>query len=118
MPPPTATPSHEPAEKIPAGHMPPCDSGELPPPPKFSWRQWTTLLGPGLMMAGANIGGGEWLFGPAVTAQYGGIIMWIASLSIAFQVFYNLEVMRYTRYCGEPIVTGYFRTPPGPRFWT
>ncbi len=25
--------------------------------------------------------------------------------------------MRYALYCGEPIFIGFFRTPPGPRFW-
>ena len=76
------------------------------------------LIGPGLMMAGANIGGGEWLVGPLVTAQYGGRVMWIASLAILMQVCYNLSVMRYALYCGEPVFVGFFRTPPGPRFWT
>jgi hypothetical protein len=76
------------------------------------------LIGPGLLMVGANIGGGEWLFGPLVTAQYGGSVMWLATLAIVLQVFYNLSVMRYTLYCGEPIIVGYFRTRPGPRFWT
>jgi hypothetical protein len=56
--------------------------------------------------------------GPAVTAQYGGIVMWLAGVSIFFQVIYNLEVMRYTLYCGEPVFVGFFRVRPGPRFWT
>jgi hypothetical protein len=33
-------------------------------------------------------------------------------------LFYNLEVMRYTLYTGEPIFAGCFRLAPGPRFWT
>ena len=69
-------------------------------------------------MAGANIGGGEWLFGPLVTAQYGGTVMWLAFTAIIMQVFYNLAVMRYTLYCGESIFVGFFRTMPGPLFWT
>ena len=91
---------------------------ELPAAPVFRWRRWTLLIGPGLMMVGANIGGGEWLMGPLVTAQYGGRVMWLATLSILMQLFYNLSVMRYALYCGEPIFIGFFRTPPGPRFWT
>ena len=55
---------------------------------------------------GAAIGGGEWLMGPAVTARYGGAIMWLATLSILGQVVYNLEISRYTLYTGEPIFTG------------
>lgn len=99
--------------------FPPWEPDELPPPPPpFSWRQLGTLVGPGLLMVGANIGGGEWLFGPLVTAQYGGGILWLANLSILLQVFYNLSVMRYTLYCGEPVFVGFFRTAPGPVFWT
>ncbi|MGB9604910.1 MAG: Nramp family divalent metal transporter [Bryobacteraceae bacterium] len=107
-----------PGETAASRYFPPWERGELPPAPVFHWRQWTMLIGPGLMMAGANIGGGEWLFGPVVTAQYGGRIMWIATLSIALQAFYNLAVMRYALYCGEPVFVGFFRTAPGPVFWT
>jgi hypothetical protein len=96
----------------------PWTQGDLPPPPRFGLREWRSLIGPGILLAGANIGGGEWLLGPAVTARYGGSILWIATLAIAAQVFYNLEVMRYALFCGEPIFVGFFRTPPGPRFWT
>ncbi len=105
-------------DKIVAGKMPPWDVGDLPVAPLFNRRQLAALIGPGLLMVGANIGGGEWLFGPAVTAQYGGTLMWLAALSIIFQVFYNLEVTRYTLYCGEPINCGWFRVGPGPMFWT
>jgi hypothetical protein len=99
-------------------YFPPWEKDALPPPPPpFEWRRWTMLIGPGLVMVGANIGGGEWLFGPLVTAQYGGKILWIATLSILFQVAYNLSVMRYTLYSGETIFVAFFRTWPGPRFW-
>lgn len=92
--------------------------GELPSAPVFRLRHLTMLIGPGLMAAGANIGGGEWLFGPVVTARYGGTLLWIALTAICVQVVYNLAIMRYTLYCGENIFVGFFRTPPGPRFWT
>jgi hypothetical protein len=69
-------------------------------------------------MVGANIGGGEWLFGPLVTAQYGGRVLWLATIAILVQVAYNLSVMRYTLYTGETIFVGFFRTWPGPTFWT
>jgi hypothetical protein len=104
-------------QKVAAGALRAWDVAELPAPPP--WRVGLRrLIGPGLMMAGAAIGGGEWLLGPAVTAQYGGTIMWIASLSILLQAGYNLEVMRYALYCGEPIFVGFFRTMPGPMLWT
>jgi hypothetical protein len=91
--------------------------GELIPPPRFGWRQAAELIGPGVVVAGSAVGAGEWLFGPAVTAQYGGTFLWLATLSIVLQVVYNLEVMRYALYCGEPIFIGFFRTRPGARFW-
>lgn len=91
----------------------------LPEPPAPSpQRRWTQLVGPGLLMVGANIGGGEWLFGPLVTAQYGGQVLWLATIAIVVQVAYNLSVMRYTLYTGETIFVGFFRTPPGPLGWT
>ena len=97
--------------------MPAWTEGELPEPPTVK-RGILSLLGPGLMMAGAAIGGGEWLMGPAVTAQYGGVIMWLALASILTQLAYNVEVSRYALYCGESIFVGYMRLLPGPRFWT
>ena len=101
-----------------ARFFPPWETDSLPEPPRFGLRSWTVLIGPGLLLAGANIGGGEWLFGPIVTARYGASLMWLATLSIGFQVFYNLSIMRYTLYTGEPVFVGFFRTAPGPRFWT
>lgn len=100
-----------------ARFFPRWESDDLPRAPAFGWKHWTALIGPGLLMAGSNIGGGEWLFGPIVTAKYGGQLMWLATLSIGFQVFYNLSVMRYTMYTGEPVFVGFFRTAPGPKFW-
>ncbi len=75
------------------------------------------MLGPGLVMGGAAIGGGEWLTGPLVTARYGGALLWLATLSVLFQVIYNVEISRYTLYSGEPIFTGKFRIAPHPMFW-
>ncbi|MCI0624112.1 MAG: Nramp family divalent metal transporter [Acidobacteria bacterium] len=104
-------------EGVRAGYLSPWKVAELPEPPSISWRP-QALLGPGLLMVGASIGGGEWLLGPAMTAQYGATFIWIAVLSIILQGCYNLEVMRYTLYCGEPILLGCFRTWPGPILWT
>ena len=105
-------------EEPPASTFPSWETAELPPAPIFRARQWTGLIGPGLLMAGANIGGGEWTLGPLVTAQYGGRVMWLGTTAILMQVFYNLAIMRYALYTGESIFVGFFRTRPGPRFWT
>jgi Mn2+/Fe2+ NRAMP family transporter len=105
--------SHQPG----VASMPAWTVGELPEAPRLTLRSWAMLLGPGLIMGGASIGGGEWLAGPLTTARYGGAILWLATLSIVAQVIYNLEISRYTLYTGEPIFNGKFRLPPGPLFW-
>ncbi len=110
--------SKDPAEPtVDGGMLAPWHVGQLPDAPAPGWRLWIGLLGPGVVLAGTSIGSGEWLFGPAVSAQYGATLMWLASLSIILQVFCNLMMMRYTVYCGEPIIVGGFRTWPGPKFW-
>src|SRR5829696_10011911 len=76
--------------------MPPWDLGELPDAPRLTAKSWMLLLGPGLVMGGAAIGGGEWLAGPLTTARYGGAILWLCTISILTQVLYNLEISRYT----------------------
>lgn len=109
----TDTPAPYPGTK----HMPQWNVAELPEAPVFEWRKLMYFLGPGLMMGGAAIGGGEWLLGPLVTAKYGGSLLWLATMSILCQVVYNIEISRYTLYTGEPIFTGKFRTLPHPMFW-
>jgi len=105
------------APRIGSTEMPPWNTGELIEAPVFTRRNWFALLGPGLIMGGSAIGGGEWLLGPKVTGVYGGGLLWLATLSILGQVIYNIEISRYTLYSGEPIFTGKFRMMPGPRFW-
>jgi len=100
-----------------AASIPDWTVGELPAPPDMGLRSWLSLFGPGLLMAGVAIGAGEWLFGPAVTGQYGATLLWLATISIVCQLFINIEVMRYALYCGEPIYVGYLRTWPGPKAW-
>lgn len=103
--------------EVAAGALAPWSVGTLDPPPRWGLRSWVAMLGPGVLLAGASIGTGEWVFGPEVTAQYGGTLLWLATLSIIAQVFCNLEMMRYTLYCGEPILVGCFRSRPGPMLW-
>ena len=100
-----------------ARYLPPWTTGELPAPPEGGWRLWVGLIGPGVVLAGTSIGSGEWLFGPAVTAQYGAGLLWLALVSILLQAFCNLAMMRYAVYSGEPIIVGGLRTWPGPLWW-
>jgi hypothetical protein len=110
-------PSQVAAAQLPVTCLPPWGIADLPEPLPLQWRHWTRLIGPAIVMMGIQIGGGEWLLGPEVTAKYGGGLMWLATVSILLQVFYNMECGRYALYCGEPIFTGFLRTRPGPKFW-
>jgi hypothetical protein len=98
-------------------YLPAWTTGDLPSPPGGGWRGWVGLIGPGVVLAGTSIGSGEWLFGPAVTAQYGAALLWLALTSILLQAFCNLVMMRYAVYSGEPIIVGGLRTWPGPACW-
>lgn len=100
-----------------ADRIPDWGTDDLPEPKPLQWRHWTSFIGPGIVMMGIQIGGGEWLLGPTVTAKYGGSLMWLATVAIVVQVFYNLECGRYALYCGEPVFTGFMRARPGPSFW-
>jgi hypothetical protein len=109
--------AHDATEVKSRQYLPPWQLGDLPAPPRSGWRLWVGLIGPGIVLAGTSIGSGEWLFGPAVTAQYGAALLWLALVSILLQAFCNLTMMRYTVYSGEPVIVGGLRLWPGPRFW-
>lgn len=103
--------------ELPKTCLPTWTVDELPEPKPLGLKNLAGLIGPGIVMCGIQIGGGEWLFGPSITAKYGGGLMWIATVAIILQVFYNIECGRYALYCGEPVFTGFMRTKPGPKFW-
>jgi hypothetical protein len=99
------------------GLLPAWGTAELPSPPPFTIRNALRTVGPGVIGLGIAIGSGEWLIGPVVILKYGPALLWIASVAIFLQVILNQEMARYTLYTGEPIVTGFMRTWPGPGFW-
>ena len=103
---------------ISAGNLPPWEIAELPKPPEFTWRKILKTIGPGAILLGTSIGSSEWLLGPAVTARYGGFLLWLIPVSIVLQAIINTESIRYTMYTGEPIYTGFMRTAGGSQFWT
>jgi len=112
------------ADDGPSKEAPPVDPGCLPawdvddfPEPQQRRTNWVKLLGPGLVLAGGSIGTGEWIVGPQAAARYHGAFMWAALASLLAQVVLNTEVMRYAVCTGEPILTGFMRTKPGPKFW-
>jgi hypothetical protein len=114
---PESSPDDPPEAFRPQTCLPQWEVGELSAAQPRTWRDWKRFVGPGIVMMGIQIGGGEWLFGPEITARYGGGLMWIATVAILVQVFYNMECGRYALYCGEPVFTGFLRTRPGPPFW-
>ncbi|SVB95879.1 uncharacterized protein METZ01_LOCUS248733, partial [marine metagenome] len=101
----------------PHGLLPDWGTKPLPAPPPFTRRNILRTIGPGIIGLGAAIGSGEWLLGPSVIVAYGPILLWITTVAVLLQVLLNLEMARYTIYTGEPIISGYMRTWPGPGFW-
>lgn len=99
------------------GMLPAWRTGELPAALPFSLRNLLRTIGPGAILLAGAIGGGEWIVGPLMAVKYGPGILWVATVGIVLQVFFNLEAVRYTLYTGEPILTGIMRLWPGPRFW-
>ena len=102
---------------LPKTMLPAWGVDDLPEPQSLSWRSWKRFVGPGIVMCGIQIAGGEWLVGPDITARYGGSLMWIATVAILGQLFYNIECGRYALYTGEPVMTGFMRNWPGPLGW-
>ena len=78
----------------------------------------SAIVGPSLIALGVSIGSGEWLLGPFNFAKYGFIgIGWIILVSAILQVFYNVELARFTVATGEVPVVAFGRIPPGFLLW-
>jgi hypothetical protein len=89
----------------------------LPEPPAPRGLQWIGVVGPGVIVLGASLGGGEFLLGPAAFVKHGLSLLWITLAAIFFQTLFNTELMRYTVATGEPVFTGFMRTKPSPKIW-
>lgn len=90
---------------------------ELPEPPPTQGFQLLGVIGPGVILLGAALGSGEWLLGPATFVKYGLALLWVTSVAVFFQTVFNMELVRYTLYTGEPAVVGFMRTRPHAGFW-
>lgn len=90
---------------------------DLPAPPTPKGFEWVKVVGPGVIVLGLSIGGGEFLLGPAAFVRHGLSLLWITLVSVFFQTIFNTELMRYTVATGEPVFTGFMRTRPARAFW-
>jgi hypothetical protein len=91
---------------------------DLPEPPQPQGLEWMKIVGPGVIVLGLSLGGGEFLLGPTAFVRYGLSLLWITLVSVFFQTVFNTELMRYTVATGEPAFTGFMRTPPARAFWS
>jgi hypothetical protein len=78
---------------------------------------WLGVVGPGVIVLGAALGGGEFLLGPAAFVRYGFSLLWVTLAAVYLQTIFNTELMRYTLATGEPVFTGFMRTRPSATLW-
>src|SRR5919106_868373 len=90
---------------------------ELPEAPTPTGIGWLKAVGPGVIVLGLSLGGGEFLLGPTAFVRYGLSLLWITLVGVFFQTIFNTELMRYTLATGEPVFTGFMRTKPARAFW-
>ena len=95
----------------------PWKPGDLPAPPVPRGLGWVGVVGPGVIVLGASLGGGEYLLGPTVFVRHGLTLLWVTTIAVFFQTIFNTELMRYTLATGEPVFTGFMRTRPHATFW-
>jgi hypothetical protein len=97
--------------------LPPWTRAELPEPPAPSGLGWLQAVGPGVIVLGVSIGGGEFLLGPAAFVRHGLSLLWVVGIAVFLQTVFNTELMRYTLATGEPVFTGFMRTRPSSTLW-
>ena len=102
------------AETVPGGSLPDWEVQDLPAPPPYRFGgAFRNILGPGIIALGGSIGSGEWLLGPAITAQYGGRLLWIATIAIFLQAFLNTESHTLYRLYGRANAERLYAVPSG-----
>ena len=66
---------------------------ELPDAPEPAGLQWLKVVGPGVIVLGLSLGGGEFLLGPTAFVRYGMSLLWITLVAVFFQTIFNTELM-------------------------
>ena len=92
------------APEIPSNHLPPLIYRDLPEPPPLR-----RILGPGVVLAAAGIGSGEFILWPYIAQQTGLALLWAALFGAILMFFIATECVRYTLATGETIITGFTR---------
>lgn len=92
------------APEIPSKHLPPVTDRDLPEP--LSLRR---LVGPGVVLAAAGIGSGEYILWPYIAQQTGLSLLWAALFGAIIMFFIATECIRYTLVTGETIIHGFAR---------
>ncbi|MCC7303966.1 Nramp family divalent metal transporter [bacterium] len=77
----------------------------FPPSKSLSWSD----IGASLVAIGLGIGSGEFILWPYLSVKHGYGILWAAALGIAFQVFLNNEIQRYSIVTGHSAVKGFIK---------
>jgi|GEM_PF-251419 len=76
------------------------------------------VLGPSVIALGISLGSGEWMLGPLNIGLRGFQgIGWVILVSAVLQVFYIVEVARFTLATGEAPILAFGRTPPHWVVW-
>src|SRR4029453_343174 len=75
---------------------------DLPEAPAPTGLQWAKVVGPGVIVLGLSLGGGEFLLGPTAFVRYGMSLLWITLVAVFFQTIFKTELMRYPLPTGEP----------------
>lgn len=76
-------------------------------------------LGPGVIALGLSFGNMEWMIGPLTMTEHGFKgLGWLLLASLVLQIFYNVELARFTLATGEPPILAFGRLPPGRLIWT
>ena len=69
----------------------PLEKADLPELKKSMWK----MLGPGAVLVGLSIGGGEIVVWPWIAAKFGATMLWAAALGVFIQLWVNIEVGRW-----------------------
>jgi Mn2+/Fe2+ NRAMP family transporter len=92
------------APEISSKHLPAVTYRDLPEPLPLK-----RVIGPGVILAAAGIGSGEYVLWPYISQQVGLGFLWAALFGSIMMFFIATECVRYTLATGETAITGFTR---------